>query len=168
MARTARCRYCLEPIEKTDLAKKVNGKQYHMSCYKEMIAKQYNEQKANHVLDEKGELYDYILKLYKVKEVDPKIMAQIDKYHKEYNLSYKRITLSLVYYYEIKKEDVNPNYGIGILPYIYKDAEKFWTGVNSANEKNSNKQVDKSIGSVKYKVPKTPAKRTDLIDIDKL
>ena len=78
MSKRAKCRYCLKEIEPSSRVKKVDSKQYHIDCYKQRIEDKYKTSNKDGV-SEKQELYEYIAELYKVDELDPKIMAQILK-----------------------------------------------------------------------------------------
>jgi len=165
MAKNAKCKYCLEEILPKSKVKKIGQKQYHAECYKKFVAEQY-ESKIKPT-DDKSQLYDYINKLYETAEVDPKILAQMDKYNKEYDLSYERILLTLIYYYEIRESEVRKEFGIGIIPYVYKEAGDFWITSRIANERNAGINTKETITAVKCRVPKNRPK-VDLINIDDL
>ena len=166
MAKQVTCPYCSKPIESNDIIRKYKQRSYHMSCYKSYIQELYRENDFE--LKDKNDLYDYIKILYKTEEVDPKIMAQIDKYYKEYELSYKRILLTLIYYFEIEQHDIMPQYGIGIIPYAYKDAGVFWNIINIANEVNSKIVAKTCITKKTIKLPKKTEEKPQLINIDDL
>ena len=74
---------------------------------------------------DREELYDYIMKLFNISFVDPKIQKQIKKYIEENNYTYSGIKKALVYFFDIKGNSVEKaNSGIGIVPYVYTQAYK--------------------------------------------
>ena len=48
---------------------------------------------------DREELYDYIMKLFNISFVDPKIQKQIKKYIEENNYTYSGIKKALVYFF---------------------------------------------------------------------
>lgn len=58
-----------------------------------------------------------------------RLNAQITQFLKK-GLTYQGIYLTLKYWYQIKRNDVDKaNGGIGIVPYVYDDAKKYWNSV---------------------------------------
>ena len=71
-----------------------------------------------------------------------RVKKQIKDFKEEYNYSYSGMLKSLVYFYEIKgnsKEKANG--GIGIVPFIYKDAYNYYLALFNANQANQNIDV---------------------------
>ena len=64
----------------------------------------------------------YIIQLYKLKEnyIPPAQMKQVTQYEQEYEFTYSGMLKALKYWYEVKKNPLDMNRGIGIIPYIYK------------------------------------------------
>lgn len=125
----------------------------------------------NEVVDEDlQKLEDYIKKLLNEDYVNARVRKQIKDFKEEYGYSYSGILKSLVYFYEVKgnsKEKANG--GIGIVPYIYKDAYNYYYDLFTAQNKNQTKDVVNYTSKVKeitIKVPKVyiPPKRLFNLD----
>ena len=95
---------------------------------------------------DKMKLEQYINKLFHTDYVDPRIQKQIKNYIKEYNFTYSGILKSLVYFYEVKQNPVEKsNDGIGIVPWVYKQAFNYYYTIWLAQQKNTNKTVENYI-----------------------
>jgi hypothetical protein len=73
---------------------------------------------------------------------------------------------ALTYFYEIKGNSIEKaNGGIGIIPYIYKDAYNYYYSLWLARQKNENKVVETYIPEVKEIIiapPKRKIKKRNL------
>ena len=108
---------------------------------------------------DREELYDYIMKLFNISFVDPKIQKQIKKYIEENNYTYSGIKKALVYFFEIKGNSVEKaNGGIGIVPYVYTQAYNYYYSLWLAQQKNEDKVVQEYIPRVKEIVIPIPEK----------
>ena len=95
---------------------------------------------------DKMKLEQYINKLFNTDYVDPRIQKKIKNYIKEYNFTYSGILKSLVYFYEVKQNPVEKsNDGIGIVPWVYKQAFNYYYAIWLAQQKNTNKTVENYI-----------------------
>ena len=95
---------------------------------------------------DKMKLEQYINKLFHTDYVDPRIQKQIKNYIKEYNFTYSGILKSLVYFYEVKQNPVEKsNDGIGIVPWVYKQAFNYYYAIWMAQQKNTDKTVENYI-----------------------
>ena len=95
---------------------------------------------------DKMKLEQYINKLFHTDYVDPRIQKQIKNYIKEYNFTYSGILKSLVYFYEVKQNPVEKsNDGIGIVPWVYKQAFNYYYAIWLAQQKNTDKTVENYI-----------------------
>ena len=81
-----------------------------------------------HPKDDKENLTLYLIKLFKLKDdyILPKYMKQISQYEKEYNYSYSGMLKALKYWYEVRKNPINTDRGVGIIPYVYKNAYDYY------------------------------------------
>lgn len=88
-------------------------------------------------------LHTYIKTLFGFEEIPQKILRQISSYVKEYEYSYSGILQSLLYFYEIKKNDLSKaNGGIGIVPYIYDEARRYFFDEWQRRQKNAGVKID--------------------------
>ena len=93
---------------------------------------------------------------------------QVKQYREEYNYTYSGMYKALKYFYEIKGSDVKKaNGGIGIIPYIYKQAHDYYYALWEAQQRNENKvEVIQSyvpqVQEIRIKRPQLKPKKRDL------
>lgn len=74
--------------------------------------------------------------------ISPRVRKQISNYIETYNFTYSGMKKALVYFYEVKGNDKSKaNGGIGIIPYVYRDAYNYYYSIWLANQKNEDKIV---------------------------
>ena len=79
---------------------------------------------------------------------------------KEYNFSYTGILKSLIYFFEIKGNSIEKsNGGIGIVPFIYTEAYKYYLDMHEAQERNRGKDASSFVGSAREVVIVSPEKQ---------
>ena len=119
-----KCLYCGEPFDRNnpDIPFVQRGRRYaHQSC-----ADEYNNSLTQEQKDLK-DLIDYIKELLKEDYNFMKVKKQIEDYHKKYDYSYSGMLRSLKWFYEVKNNSIDKaNGGIGIIPFIYNDAYKYY------------------------------------------
>ena len=92
---------------------------------------------------DKMQLEQYIIQLFHSDYVDPRIQKQIKSYIENYNFTYSGILKSLVYFYDVKKNPIEKaNDGIGIVPWIYKQAFDYYYAIWLAQQKNEDKILE--------------------------
>lgn len=92
---------------------------------------------------DKEELEKYIMKLLKEDYISPRVRKQMNTFIKDYNYTYSGMKKALVYFYEVKGNDpAKANGGIGIIPYIYNDALKYYYALYLAAVANEDKDVE--------------------------
>lgn len=96
-----------------------------------------------HPADEKEELMVFLIKLFGLKEdyILPKYMIQIQEYIKKYGFSYSGIKKTLIYWYEIKKQPVNEEFRLSIVPRIYNEARRYYEALWNAQQANQVKNI---------------------------
>ena len=153
------CIYCKEPMHrvKDNAVMIATGKYAHPKCV---------EIESKSELTDKEKLERYIMKLFKVDFVPPRMQQQINKFALDYNFSYSGMQKALTYFYEVKGNSIEKaNGGIGIIPYIYKDAYDYYYSLWLARQKNEAKQIDLYVPQVKEIIiapPKRKAKKRPL------
>lgn len=134
-----KCFYCGEIF---DAAKEpfimANSRRYaHVECAKQHEAQLTEEDKA------RIELEKYVKQLLNISSITPKIKKQIEKYITENQYTYSGIHRSLIYFYEIKKNDISKaNGGLGIVPYVYQEAYNYYYNIWLAQQTNENKNLE--------------------------
>jgi hypothetical protein len=129
-----KCPYCEQSFDRNDPSiewEKVGRRYAHKKCYTSHIEGMTKEEK-----DLKA-LFDYAQSLLGEDYVYMKVKKQVEQYHKEFNFSYSGMLSSLKYFYEVlgnSKEKAAG--GIGIIPYIYKQAYDYYYEIYKAQQKN--------------------------------
>ncbi len=142
------CQFCKSQTNKVEKSEavRIDEKNFHPKC-----AELYSNRK---------ELYATICRIFKLKAPGPRNIALINKYKSD-GLTFKGMNYSLIYFYEIKKNSIDKaNEGIGIVPYIYEEAAKYYNKdkiaekkATEALEKNKEKRERLSGVTRKVKMP---------------
>ncbi len=95
----------------------------------------------------------------------------MNDYIKEYQYTYSGMLKALVYFYEVKGNNKNKaNGGIGIIPFIYKDAYNYYYNLWMIQQSNKDKNVIDYVPKLKeIKIPipkKEPRKRSVFTFLD--
>ena len=162
MPKKATCPKCKQFIEINDNIKIYKNRKYHIKCYKEFVDELYNKSKNNQ--DSKQELYEYICKLFNLKEITPLIQIQLEKYYTDYEFTYDGMLYTLKYFFEIMENDINKCEGIGIIPYIYQEAKEFYILKDSLSSQN----IEKNINNKVVKIKPIDYSQNKIIDINNL
>jgi hypothetical protein len=110
----------------------LKGRYAHKKCAEE------------HPADDKERLTLYLIKLFKLKDdyILPKYMKQLSQYEKEYHYTYSGMLKALKYWYEVGKHPVDLDRGVGIIPYIYKNAYDYYLALFLSEQENSKKNLN--------------------------
>lgn len=110
------------------------------------LPNRYVHKKCNdqHPKNDEEKLTLYMIKLFKLKDdyILPKYMKQLSSYVKEYNFTYSGMLKALKYWYEVKQHPVDLNRGVGIIPYIYKNAYDYYYAIYMSDLENQNKNFN--------------------------
>lgn len=142
MAHFVICKYCGIRFDRDiEPAIEVSYHRYaHKTCAEKVNATIPQDEKDYNNLE------NYIKKLFNIKTVSAKTKKQIRDFREEYEYSYTGILKTLYWWYEIQGHTTELAHdGIGIVPYIYSDAEKYYYTLYLA------KIVNDSIGDYKPK-----------------
>lgn len=142
-AHLVKCKYCgMQFDANKEVTVKVSNTRYaHKECADKYASSISAEEQAY------NELEKYIKKILKIDTINAKIKKQIRDYRQEYNYSYSGMMKTLHWWYEIKGHTTElAQNGIGIIPYVYDDALKYYYGIFIAN------QINKEKGSFEPKV----------------
>ena len=100
---------------------------------------------------DRQDLEKYIIKLFNLEHMDGRITLQIQRYlqeHPEY--TYSGIKRTLEYFYEIKKNAIEKaNGGIGIVPWVYEEAKRYYYNQWLLSQKNKDKNINAYIPKVR-------------------
>ena len=156
MAHVVTCVYCKQRFDRDKFPfVQISARRYaHQEC------SLTEEQKLSKEEQDKLELEEYILKLFKIDYVDARIRKQINQYREEYNSTYSGIRKALTYFYEVKGNSIEKaNGGIGIVPYVYQNAYNYYLALWQAQQKNQDKVLNDYVPRVKEIVIPRPQRK---------
>lgn len=163
------CALCKKEIIGTQY-KTRKRKRYHNDCFEKLVeeADTKSQQKAAGIKNkDKESLLQYICHLYGIKEIPYVIDKQIDSYVSQLGYTYSGIQKALYYFYELEKNKADTHTStIGIVPYCYDEARKFFETIHESNEVN--KDFIKEDTTVHVKIRPKDRRIPYIIDINSL
>ena len=157
MARLVKCAYCGDPVDK-DLAEKYKNKNFHPLCCEKQ--------------KDRDDLLAYICQLFGLKAPGPIIYRQLKLFLDKYSYyTYKGIKNSLIYFYEVQKKSTEKsNNAIGIVPYVYDQAQEYFEKIEKQQERVAS-AIGNSLEDTEVKtivIRKNKKKKKELYDIENL
>ena len=149
MAHAVKCVYCGEIFDRDkEVCVEVSPRRYaHDNCNKKGT-------------EDLKEIEEYIKKIFCETTVNPKIKKQINDFRKDYGYTYSGILKCLKWWFEIQGNTIDKAMGgIGIVPYIYKEVEKYYYSIYIAQEKNQNKELNNQVIEVVVSPPARDEKK---------
>ena len=161
------CVYCGERFNRDkEPTTQVSARRYaHKECAEKHEASKSQEEKDLEALEK------YIMQLFDEPYVNARVRKQLKEYKEQYHFTYSGILKTLIYFYEIKGNSIEKaNGGIGIIPFVYNDALKYYYALYLAKLANESKNIE--MYKPKEKVieilpPKVQPKRVRLLFEDK-
>lgn len=158
MAHKVKCYYCglVFDRDKTKECCQVNSRRWaHSACHEKAQAEKSKDQNDLQALE------DYIIKLLDLDYIDARVRKQINDFHDVHHYSYSGIHKALTYFYEVKKNSTEKaNGGIGIVPYVYKDAYNYYYHIWMAQQSNEVKPIEQYVPQERV-ITIPPPKRVD-------
>lgn len=133
-----KCKYCGVVFDRDKVPfKQISERRYaHLTC---ALAAENEKTQAE---KDKEDLEKYIMELLEEEYISPRVRKQMNSYVDEYNFTYSGMKKALVYFYEVKGNDKSKaKGGIGIIPYVYRDAYNYYYSLWLANQKNEHKVI---------------------------
>ena len=139
-----KCFYCQQLFDRnSEPFEKPKGNRYaHKACYDKHMGNMSQEERDYEALVE------YIKQLLG-KDLNPRVWKQLKEYREmrdnEGNpmYTYSGMLKTLIWWYELKHNDIEKaNGGIGIIPYVYQDALKYYYALYLAAVANEDKDVE--------------------------
>lgn len=148
-----KCSVCGKQFDRTKepFTKTSSTRYAHLECGKV-------KEKENKEKEDKKNLEDYIKQIYGLDRISPLIRKQIDGYIKD-DMTYSGIMGSLYYFYGIKGNDPSRAKGIGIVPYVYQDAEDYFRNLSRINLMNKDQDFTIKEKVIIIPVPQPKPKR---------
>ena len=101
------------------------------------------QENLSQIEKDKAALDEYIMKLFGITFIDPRIRKQIKQYIEEYHYTYSGILKALIYHFEIHGGDIEKaNRAIGIVPHVYQKAYNYYYALWEAQQRNNDKQIE--------------------------
>lgn len=137
----SQCFICRKPFRRDEMVMLPSGQLACKDCAKK---------DAERPRDDKDIFNEYIMKIYDEEFVPPNILKQANHYIAEYGFTFKGMYRALKYFYEVKGNKVDKSRKtIGIIPYVYKQAEIFFLKIMMAREANKDKIKEDYVGEEK-------------------
>lgn len=134
---------------------KVSSRRYaHQKC------SENKEENLSQIEKDKEALEQYIMKLFNITYIDPRVRKQIKQYIEEYHYTYSGVLKALIYHYEIKGGDIDKaNGALGIVPYVYQKAYNYYYSLWEAQQKNKEKIIEYYVPKVKEIIIPAPERK---------
>lgn len=133
-----KCVYCQQLFDRDrEPTVAVSTKRYaHKKCYDQIEGQKTQEERDYELLEK------YLMELFNTNYVSARIKKQIKEYKEEYNYTISGMYKALVWWYDIQHSDITKaNDGIGIIPYIYDQAYKYYYKLWLAETANSLEEI---------------------------
>lgn len=163
--RKVKCKYCgIQFDRNAEPSVEVGGRRYAHKACAERFQAAIPQEEQDYI-----ELENYIKKLFNEKNLNIKIRKQIKDFREEYQYTYSGMLKTLYWWYEIKGHSIDQAQGgIGIIPYVYEEALKYYYSIYLArlvNEARENyKPVVKEVEIGSPRVRSNPIKFFDFND----
>jgi len=147
------CAECKKEIVGT-VYKTKSRKRYHTECFGKLVdkAETANQKKAKSFKNKEWDsLVKYICSLYGLEEITYVINKQIEDFVNHWGYTYVGIQQALCYFHEMEGNNASEKATIGIVPYCYDDAMKFFELADKANEANEGFVREEKIVTVKVR-----------------
>ena len=132
-----KCFYCGQIFDaNTEPFAKPRANRYaHAACHDKAESNKTQEERDYEALVE------YIKALFG--NPNPRVWKQLKEYKDEYGYSYSGILKTLIWWYDIRHNDIEKaNGGIGIVPYVYNDACDYYYALYLAQIANEDKDIE--------------------------
>ena len=194
MGRARICPLCNKTVTKEE-SFEYKGRYYHESCFvkfskkttKEKVKLKKEKQKIEIVKKEiqqdthialetdlsdeevlnKEKVINYLKQLLNTNQLNVKIYKLLKDYYTVYKFSYEGMLIALRYFYEIKENPIVPDC-IGIIPYIYEEAQEYEKIKASVVKQVEKLDLNNMVISKIVKIKKQKNKLNKLIDIGDL
>lgn len=112
---------------------------YHRECYESIQRAKKN----------RAELTDYISLKYDIQFPTGYMLKQITDYHEKRGYSYKAMLATLRFIFEVEKIPVKENTGLGLIPFYYEKAKKYYAKLRVAGNSATNITINNKTVKVK-------------------
>lgn len=159
----AKCKYCGIQFDRSiEPYVEAGARRYaHKACAEKHDAAIPQEEKDYIKLEE------YIKKLFHEPNLNIRIRRQIRDFRQEYNYTYSGMMKTLYWWYEIKGHTISEAQGgIGIIPYVYQDALKYYYSIHLATLANENFNSEHIVKEVEITSPRAKTNPIKMFNLD--
>ena len=116
-----------------------------------------------HPKDDREKMIIYLIQLYKFKDdmTWPRLLQQAETIAKDYNFTYSGMMKALNYFYKIKQHPLDRTRGVGIIPYVYKQAYDYYYALWVAQEQNKRKNLNDYVPKEQVIVIPSPQRKIE-------
>lgn len=127
-----KCFYCGKTFDlNQEEGVKVNSRRYaHKYCVEAQGENALKE------LKDKDEFYQYCSQVLGKDYNYIKTSKLVEKYRADYGFTYSGMRRTLQYHYEVKKNKYKEGDSVGIIPYVYEEAKKYYRDIWLINQRN--------------------------------
>ena len=160
------CVYCKERFNRDiEPTVQISARRYaHKECAEKFHIEKTQEEKDLEALE------NYIMKLFNESYINARVRKQIKDYRQEYNYTYSGMLKTLIFWFEVKGNSIDKaNGGIGIIPYIYKQAHDYYYSLYLAKLANEDKNIEEykpKIKEIEIFPPTSQPKMIKLFNLD--
>ena len=141
-----KCYYCGEKFD-------ANEEEYVMINSRRYAHKKCAENKEQSLTQEqldKIAFEEYVMKIFKLEYIEPQMQMQIKRFIEKNNFTYSGMRKALIYFYEVKGNPIEKaGKSLGIIPYAYQDAYRYYFSIWQAQQRNQVKEIKQYIPQVK-------------------
>jgi len=161
------CEYCKQEIENNQPSQPSGKKIFHASCYRKYETEKYEKDKTE--TERLKEIEDEVNDIFGLEDITPMLRRQIQKIFEENpKFTYNGVLHSIKYYYQVMGNEPDTKYGLGFIPFIYKEAKEFYIMKNKVIDKlQKDGKFEQEIETYVYKPPKSN-KNKHIINMEKL
>lgn len=116
---------------------------------------------------DKQEYYDYLKQILNTDKLTAKIYALSDRYLTQYGWSWGGMKNALVYMNEIKEKELTGDV-VGLLPFVYEEAEEFFNEVKMVEERSKNTSLSNMYQTKRIIYHKRPDKVAEDLVIESI
>ena len=118
---------------------------------------------------EKQSFFEEVKKILKTDTLPAKVYAMSKNYMEQYNFTWIGMKRAIEYFYVLKENEVKGDNIVGIIPYCYQDAQKFFSMIDETTEANSKIDTSKLYQEKLVKIDvASKRKKPKLFDISKI
>jgi hypothetical protein len=159
------CKLCEERFNRDkEECVAIEGRRYmHKTCFETYTNEKTQEEKNLIALE------TYIKELFQISTISAKIKKQIQSFKQKYNYTYSGMLKTLTWWFNIKQNSIEKaNNGIGIIPYVYQDAQNYYYSLYLAEIQNmqiTQEQLKMNIIEVEIEPPQVKRKEPKLFNL---